>query len=151
MKLAVFTPLATIVQTEDAHSVRAADASGVFGILPGHIDFLTALAICVLTWRDSLGQEHYVAVRGGALSIERGAGVSVATPEAIAGEDLHQLEAEVLDQFRRHVEEERAARTDSERLRLAAIRQIIRLLRPQARWEAPPGFTVPGSNASGEF
>jgi F-type H+-transporting ATPase subunit epsilon len=31
--------------------LRAEDASGSFGILPGHAPFLTALAISIVSWR----------------------------------------------------------------------------------------------------
>ena len=32
--------------------LRAEDDTGAFGILPGHADFLTVLAVSVVTWRD---------------------------------------------------------------------------------------------------
>jgi len=138
MNLIVSTPLTTVVNATDVRHVRAEDASGAFGILCGHADFLTALSIGVLMWRDAVGKEHYVALQAGMLSVQRGESVAVATPQAVLGDDLHQLESEVLIQFRRQAEEERAARADAQRLQLAAIRQIIRLLRPQ-----------PGANALG--
>jgi F-type H+-transporting ATPase subunit epsilon len=138
MRLTVTTPLATLVQTEDAAHIRAEDPSGAFGILPGHAAFLTALAVCVLTWRDQAGREHHLAVRGGVLSVSDAA-VMVATPEAVAGDDLQRLESEVLLRFRQHLEEERAAHAESQRLHLTAIRQIMRLLRPESRHVAPPG------------
>jgi F-type H+-transporting ATPase subunit epsilon len=139
MRLTITTPLAILVQTEDAAHVKADDASGAFGILPGHTAFLTALAISVLTWRDSKGREHHVAVRGGVLSVRGGSTVVVAAPEAVADDDLRRLESEVLARFRQRLEEERAAHTESQRLHLAAIRQIMRLLRPETRHAAPPG------------
>ena len=131
MNLIVSTPIATAVRTADARHVRAQDASGAFGIWPGHADFLTALSISVLSWRDGRGDEHYLAVRGGMLSVQGGDTVTVATPEAVAGDDLHQLETEVLRQFRLQIDEERLTRTDAQRLQVAAIRQIVRLLRPE--------------------
>ena len=139
MRLTVTTPLETIVQAEDAVHVRAEQPSGAFGVLPGHADFLTVLAISVLTWRDSRGRERHVAVRGGMLSVQRGEAVQVATPEAVPGEDLQRLESEVLARFRRRLEEEREAHTESQRLHVAAIRQIMRLLRPEMRHATPPG------------
>ena len=139
MRLTITTPLASIVRVEDAMHVRAEDPSGAFGVLPGHAEFLTALTISVLTWRDPGGREHHVAVRGGVLSVRAGSAVSVATPEAVAGDDLQRLESEVLARFRRQLEEERAAHTESQRLQLAAVRQIMRLLRPDTRHAAPPG------------
>lgn len=131
LQLTVSTPLSIVVQAADAAYVRAEDDSGCFGILHGHADFLTALAISVLAWRDAAGREHYVAVRGGTLAVRAGGCVEVATAEAVAGDELGPLESEVLARFRRELEEERTARTDAERLRIAAIRQIMRLLRPR--------------------
>lgn len=139
MRVIVTTPLATIVDTRDAAHVRAEDPSGAFGILPRHADFLTALAVSVLTWREAQGREHHVAVRGGVLSVRGGNSVLIATPEAVAGDDLHQLESEVLTRFRQQLEAERAAHTEAQRLHLAAIRQIMRLLRPETHHAAPPG------------
>jgi F-type H+-transporting ATPase subunit epsilon len=137
MRLEVTTPFATVLRTEEAVQVRAEDSSGAFGILSSHADFLTALTVSVLTWRDGAGGEHYIAVRGGMLSVRDGLSVTVATPEAVTGDDLQGLEADVLTGFRRHLDEERAARTEAERLHLAAIRQIMRLLRPEPG-HAPP-------------
>lgn len=139
MRLIVTTPLATVVEFEGATHVRAEDPSGAFGILPGHADFLTALAVSVLTWRGTEGREHHVAVRGGVLSVRGGNSVLIATPEAVAGDDLHQLESEVLTRFRQQLEAERAAHTEAQRLHLAAIRQIMRLLRPESSHAARPG------------
>ena len=124
--------------------VRAEDDDGAFGILRGHADFLTALSISVLSWRDVHNRQHYVAVHGGMLSVRGGTRVAVATPEAVAGDDLAQLESEVLARFRHEMEEERTARTDAERLRLAAIRQIIRLLRPQQSRDVPALSSLSG-------
>lgn len=139
MRLDITTPYTRVLRTEDAVHVRAEDSSGAFGILQGHADFLTVLAISVLTWRDERGREHYVAVRGGMLSVRDGSSVSVATPEAVAGEDLRRLEADVLTRFQRQLDEERAARTAAQRLHLAAIRQIMRLLRPEPGHAPPVG------------
>ncbi len=138
MKLTVTTPLAIVIDTDDVVHLRAEDTSGAFGILPHHADFLTALPASVVTWRDSGGAEHHVAVRGGMLEVSGGARIAVATRKAIPGDDLHHLETEVLATFRRELEEEKAARTDAQRLHLAAIRRISRLLRSE-RIAAIPG------------
>lgn len=131
MRLDITTPFATVLHTDEAVHVRAEDASGAFGILRGHADFLTVLGVSVLTWRDGHASEHYVALRGGVLSVRDGDSVTVTTAEAVAGDDLHSLEVDVLTRFQRHADEERAARTEAQQLHLAAIRQIMRLLRPE--------------------
>ena len=139
MRLEVTTPFATVLRTEEAAHIRAEDASGAFGILRAHADFLTVLAVSVLRWRDARGRERYVVVRGGVLSVRDGDSVTVMTPEAVAGEDLHGLEVDVLARFQRQLDEERTAHTAIQRLHLAAIRQIMRLLRPEPGHAPPVG------------
>lgn len=131
MRLSVATPLAIVVETDDVAHLRAEDESGAFGILAGHADFVTALAVSVASWRDESGGEHHVALRGGVLEVQGGDAIVIATPEAVPGDDLHHLEAEVLAAFRRRLAEEQAARTDAQRLYFAALRQIVRYLRPE--------------------
>ena len=144
MRLNVATPLAIVIEVSDVAHLRAEDDTGAFGILPGHADFLTALAVSVVTWRDESGIEHHVALRGGMLEVRDGDTIAIATPEAVTSEDLHRLEVEVFDTFRRELLEEQAARTDARRLYLAAIRQIARFLRGG---ETP---TMPASPAVGD-
>ena len=100
MRLRVATPMAVVVDAPDAVAIRAEDGSGHFGILPGHIDFLTVLEPSVVTWRDEQGREHFVAVRGGILTVQEGRTVEVATREAVAGDDLAALQAAVLARMR---------------------------------------------------
>jgi F-type H+-transporting ATPase subunit epsilon len=130
MNLTVTTPLAIVTKADNVAHVRAEDDSGAFGILRGHADFLTVLAISVLSWRDEGGAEHHIAVRGGMLAVSGGDTITIATREAVADDDLHRLETEVLASFQRRSEEEVTARTDAQRLYLAALRQIYRFLRP---------------------
>lgn len=130
MNLTVTTPLAIVIKADNVVHVRAEDDTGAFGILRGHADFLTALAISVVSWRDQEGAEHHIAVRGGMLAVSGGNTIAIATREAIADDDLHRLESEVLATFQRRNEEEITARTDAQRLYLAAIRQIYRFIRP---------------------
>jgi len=139
MKLLVTTPLAVITDVDDVRHLRAEDETGAFGILPGHADFLTALSLSVVSWRDATGAEHHLAVRGGMLEVRGGTDISIATREAVVGDDLHRLETEVLASFRRRGDEERTARTDAQRLYLAAIRQICRFLRPERARALPRG------------
>jgi F-type H+-transporting ATPase subunit epsilon len=128
VRLTVTTPLAILVEASDVAHLRAEDETGAFGILPGHADFLTVLAVSVASWRDDRGAEHHVALRGGLLEVRGGDAIAIATPEAVSGDDLHRLGSEVLARFRHQLAEEQAARSDAERLYLAAIRQIVRFL-----------------------
>ena len=139
MRLTVTTPLAIIAEASDVAQLRAEDETGAFGILPGHADFLTALSVSVVSWRDRGGAEHHIAVRGGMLEVRGGNEIAVATREAVPGDDLHRLETEVLAAFRRGLQDEQAARTDAQRLYLAAIRQICRFLRSERGAAIPEG------------
>jgi F-type H+-transporting ATPase subunit epsilon len=133
MKLVVTTPAAILVSADNVRYVRGEDSTGAFGIQPGHADFLTALTISVLIWRDAAGAEHYAAVRGGVLRVRSGSAVEVATREAVLGEDLGQLRDVVLAEMSRNAETERAARLGALGLQQAVIQQIYRYLRPAER------------------
>lgn len=137
MKFVVTTPMSVAIEQEGVTYVRAEDRTGSFGIERGHADFLTVLTISVLIWRDAQEQERYVAVRGGVMRVSCGNVVEVATREAVVGEDLGQLRAEVLAQLTRNLETERSARRGALNLERAAIRQLYRYLRPGTRTPIP--------------
>jgi len=147
VKLTVTTPLAIVVDADDVTHLRAEDETGAFGILPGHADFLTALAVSVASWRDARGAEHHVAVRGGMLEVRGGEAITIAAPEAVTGDDLRQLESEVLARFHRQLAGEQAAHSDAQRLYLAAIRQIVRFLRAERTPAKPGGLAAPSAQA----
>lgn len=129
MRLRIVTPLAIVVDAADVRAIRAEDESGSFGILPGHADFLTALALGVVAWRGADGIRHYCAVRRGILSVTGGQEVAVTTREAVTGDDLATLDATVTARFRADDETERVEHVEATRLHLNAIRQIMAHLR----------------------
>jgi F-type H+-transporting ATPase subunit epsilon len=142
MRLTVTTPLAVVVDVDGVVHLRAEDETGAFGVLAGHADFLTALTVSVVTWRDGQATEHHLAVRSGMLSVRNGRTIAIATREAIVDDDLRRLRTEVLASFNRRVEEELTARADAQRLYLAAIRQICSYLTPGRTSVLPSGSGV---------
>ncbi len=131
--------MAVIVEADDVAHVRAEDATGSFGILAAHADFITVLAISVLDWRDAAGRDHHVAVRGGVLTVQGGDRVEVATREAVGEDTLARLGEAVLERFRAEASAEQELRVSATRLHLAAIRQIGRYLDSgRAPSQAPP-------------
>ncbi|MBI1219538.1 MAG: F0F1 ATP synthase subunit epsilon [Rhodobacteraceae bacterium] len=138
MRLVVTTPLALVLDAPDAARILAEDASGGFGILPGHADFLTVLPVSVLTWFDRAGTEHNVALRRGVLRVAGGQTVSVAAREAVAGNALEDLEGAVLDRFRAAERDEATARVSTERLNLATMRSLQRYLGTAAGYGRMP-------------
>ncbi|KPP88525.1 MAG: F-type H+-transporting ATPase subunit epsilon [Rhodobacteraceae bacterium HLUCCA08] len=131
MSLRIMTPLAIVVD-QPASSLRANDASGSFGILPGHADFLTRLAVSVVSWTTSEGAARFCAVRGGALTVRAGQ-IAIATREAVTGDDLGTLDHEVLARFRTEMDEERVEHVETTRLHLSAMRQMLVRLQPKPR------------------
>ena len=61
-----------------------------------HADFLTSLTISVVGWRSADATRRFCAVRRGVLSVTGGTDISVATREAIVGDDLATLDQTVL-------------------------------------------------------
>ena len=139
MRLLITEPTALVADHADVASLRAEDASGGFGILDGHADFLTVLAPSVLTWRHGDGRLGFCAVRQGVLSMRGGREVAVATRQAQLGTDIETLERTVIDRFMAEDDAERAARIAAARLHMEAIRRIIAALRPDQSWSGAPG------------
>lgn len=135
MRLLITDPARIVADHADISSVRAEDASGSFGILNGHADFLTALEISVVSWRHEDGRQGFCAVRQGILTVSGGREIKVATREAHVGDDLDALERDVLAGYRAHVDADRTSRAAATRLRTQAIRQMVAALR---------GGTAPG-------
>lgn len=134
MKLKIVTPLSVVVD-RDIDSLRAEDASGAFGILPGHAPFLTALAVSIVSWRAA-AEEGFCAVRGGVLTVTRDAGIAIASREAVVGTDLATLDREVLARFQSEADEERVERVETTRLQMHVIRQMISRLHSGAKTES---------------
>jgi F-type H+-transporting ATPase subunit epsilon len=133
MRLRIITPLAVVVDEAGVLAVRAEDATGGFGILPGHAEFLTSLLISMVRWTGPDGVRRYCGVRRGVLSVTAGREITIATREAIPGDDIETLDETVLSRFRADIEMERTQRVESTRLQLNAIRQIVGHLRPVGR------------------
>jgi F-type H+-transporting ATPase subunit epsilon len=125
LTLVISTPLDVIVSADDVRSFRAEDESGGFGILPGHVELLTVLNACVVRWRRATRDWSFCALRGGVLTVKRGAEIRIACRKGILGADLSKLESGVQAQFQAEAEAARAARVEQARLHARAIRQIM--------------------------
>ena len=131
MKLSL-TGLGNFAMSEDGvASLRAEDASGGFGIHPGHADLLTVLDIGVVSWVDQAGRTQHCAIRRGVLRVHGGDTIEIAAREAIVDDSLERLESTVLAEFRNRDEAERSSKTESQRLELQALREIMRYLQPE--------------------
>jgi len=142
MRLLITTPLELVLDVEGVTRIRAGDDSGSFGILPGHADFLTVLAVSVLSWTGADGEERHAALRGGILRVTGGAQVSVAAREAVCAGSLEDLGEAVLERFRIEEKSDEEARISTARLHLATMRQMQRYL--TATHRGYEGGSVPG-------
>ncbi len=132
MRLRIITPLEVLVDEPGLRALQAEDASGSFGVLPGHARFLTSLAFSILRFERGDGTVGYCAVRRGILQVNPGDEVLVATREAVVGTDLARLTDDVLAGMAAERDLERTERAEAMRLELGAIRQIIRRMRGDA-------------------
>ncbi len=142
MRLLITTPLAVVADIAGVVHVRAEDETGAFGILEHHDEFLTALAVSVVSWRLESGRESHCAVRGGVLSVSGGNQVAIATRQAVLSDDLEQLADKVVAELKRTADQEEAAWTHSARMRLRVLREL-------SRSTAPPQAVTPPHRLSG--
>ncbi|HMU40601.1 MAG TPA: F0F1 ATP synthase subunit epsilon [Pseudomonadota bacterium] len=137
LQLTIVTPLALVLEEEGVGQVRAEDGTGSFGILPGHTDFLTVLPLSVLIYRvgsppqegAAQGQERFVGLRGGVLSVTQGRFVHVFAREATLAEDLLLLSSDVKKRLVRSVAHEAAAHKGFARLEGALLHHMTDLVR----------------------
>jgi F-type H+-transporting ATPase subunit epsilon len=115
-----------IVDATGVRSLRAEDASGGFGLWPGHADFLTVLGVGVVSWLDKDEHWHHCAVRRGVMTLRRGVELEIGTREAIAGDDLDQLEHVVLAQLTQHQDAEDDVRRQVRQLEVRTLRELVR-------------------------
>jgi len=141
LHLTIATPVSTLVDDKNVSSLRAEDESGSFGVLPGHVDLLTALPPSVVRWSGPDGALHFCALRGGLMTIQGGTRVEIGCREGILGDDIHSLEAEVIALRESQLDIDRRSRVEELRLHAIAIRQIIETLRQRRPGEGrhPPG------------
>ena len=124
MKLRIFLPTRILLETEVA-SVGARGLNGSFGLRPDHIDFVTALAPGLLSYRQTPeGEEEFVAIDRGIL-VKQGAEVRVSVRNAVAGAPLEKL-AEVVDsRFAELGEHERLVKSAVARLEADFLRRFM--------------------------
>ena len=122
MRLRLTTPTRVVVD-RDVSYVQSEDASGRFGILPGHEPFLTAVIPSVLVYRYD-EQESYAAVRHGVLRVAEDA-VQVAVRDAVVSRDLAGLQEEIRRAREQTGGRGYRARRSLYQMQLAAWRRLV--------------------------
>ena len=129
MRLRITTPIGLVIDADDVRQVRAEDATGAFGIRPGHTELVTKLAVSVLSWRDGQGRDHHAAIRGGVLLVRDGQQIDVATREAVVSDNLDELSHAVVARLRHAADAEAKARTHAAQLHASVVRYLYRYVR----------------------
>ncbi|WP_440408341.1 F0F1 ATP synthase subunit epsilon [Neorhizobium petrolearium] len=130
LHLVITTPSAVLADAAGIRSLRAEDASGGFGILPGHADLLTVLPASVIRWRDLKGKMHFCAVSGGIVTVSGGREVSIACRQGTLSDDLTKLEEDVKRMRSKLADVDRCSRVEQARMHANAVRQLMKYLRP---------------------
>ncbi|MEW6585292.1 MAG: F0F1 ATP synthase subunit epsilon, partial [Nitrospirota bacterium] len=87
-KLRIVTPL-QISEREITH-IRLKDESDFFGIMSGHIDFLTVLDPALCYFIDGEGKETFIAVNGGVVRVREGI-VTITASEVFESDEADSL------------------------------------------------------------
>ncbi|AXS84033.1 ATPase [Marinobacter sp. Arc7-DN-1] len=113
-----------------ARKLFAVAENGAFGLLPNHIDFVTALepSVLILTLAD--GNEQIFGIDEGIL-VKKGHQVDIAIRRGVLGENLDSLQASVKKNFIEVDEDERVARSALSRLEAGMVRRFADLQRPK--------------------
>ena len=104
--------------------------NGAFGMLPNHIDFVTALVPSVLILTLADGEERIFGIDEGIL-VKKGHDVDIAIRRGVQGTDLATLKETVQESFVEMDEDERVARSALSRLEAGIVRRFADLQRPR--------------------
>ena len=128
MNLKILLPHEIFLE-EPVSKVVAEALDGSFGLLPRHLDFVSALAPGLLSYlRPDDHAEIFVAVDEGVL-VKQGTEVLVSTGRAVRSNNLGELRATVKNEFLTRTDEERRARSAMAHLESALARRFIEFQR----------------------
>jgi len=126
MRLRVFLPGECLVDEEVAQ-IRAEAPNGAFGLLPGHIDFVTSLVPGLLAYRPAGSRaEVFLAVDQGVL-VKCADEVRVATNQAVVGPELGRLRETVQNRFKQIEKRERRALNAISRIEAGFVRRFLEI------------------------
>lgn len=123
MNLRILLP-ARVLFSKEVTKIVAEGKNGSFGLLPGHIDFVSALVPGILTCVEKKGDEIHVAVDAGIL-VKKGDTVYVSTRRAVKGDDLEALSRTIEEEFSELDEREKKVRSASYRIEAGFVRKFV--------------------------
>jgi F-type H+-transporting ATPase subunit epsilon len=123
MNLKVMIPTRIFLDTR-VQKLTAEGVNGSFGLLPNHVDFVSALARGILSFHDEHGREQHVAVMEGVL-VKKGDTLLISTRRAVRDPDLATLKDTVEKEFFKEQEKEKNMRTSASRIEARFIRRFL--------------------------
>ncbi|MDR1490983.1 MAG: F0F1 ATP synthase subunit epsilon [Desulfovibrio sp.] len=124
LRLDIVTP-DCVVLSKDVEYVGAPGLLGEFGVLPGHIPFISALSVGVLHYKRE-GKSHYVFVSGGFAEVSE----DTVTVLAESAEQAHQIDFSRAEEARKRAQARLDAKNedhDFKRASFALARSVSRL------------------------
>lgn len=125
MRLRVLLPEQILVDRQ-VLKVTAEAENGSFGLLPRHVDFVTALTPGILTFVGEDEQEEFLAVDEGIL-VKCGADVRVSTRNAVLGQELGELKRLIVERFEQIDEHEQKSRDALYKLEADLVRRFMEI------------------------
>jgi F-type H+-transporting ATPase subunit epsilon len=125
-RLRIVTPLG-ITEREVTH-IRLKDASGFFGIMRDHTDFLTVLEPSVCYYAGMDGREVFLAVNGGVLSFRQNT-ATITSPEVYESADAGTLSKTIENAVARKTESEASLRMTLEGIERSFLEKNLELAR----------------------
>lgn len=128
MQVTLRLPTGTLFQGPARH-LFAVGENGAFGMLPNHVDFVSALVPSVLVLTTPGNAEKFFGIDQGIL-VKIGHQVDIAVRRGVRGADLASLDDTVQASFVEMDEEERVARSALSRLEAGIVRRFGALRKP---------------------
>jgi len=124
MTLKVWTPTEAVLEAE-VSKIKAESEDGWFGILPRHIDFVTALVPGILTYTLPDRTDEHLALDRGVL-VKCGRAVFISTRHAVRGA-IERLHEAVSEQFQQQRGKEQAAARFGAKLEADLVRRLMEM------------------------
>ncbi len=125
MKLRVFTPVETFLETEIS-KIDFEALDGFFTLLPKHVDFASAMPPNILHFTTSNGQTKYMACNRG-IVVKKGDEVSLSVHKAVLSDSLQTLSRTIEVEFKQDDEERKEVNTVMARLEAGLSRSFMKL------------------------
>jgi len=125
MLLEIVAPSRQVVRSERVDEVIAPGSEGEFGVLPGHMLFLTTLKVGMLSYREGT-QWHYLAVDWGYAEVGPDRVVILAEGADRASE-IDLTEAKLAKERAEKTLSEKLDQKDLEKARVELLRAMIRI------------------------